>query len=126
MAEKTKAVDEDRPFVEPLNEWLANQPDMDQSKLARAIGVPQTYVNRWMRGVYSPQLSDLAAIERAMGLRKGYFLVKADFAEPFDKSPGVPDAINDDRNLTAAFKRLLLRSYEAAVEESKASRKTPR
>lgn len=119
--------DDDRPFAGVLREWLANnQNGLDQAKLARAIGVPQTYVNRWFRGVYSPQLRDLKAIEDAVGLRRGYFLERAGFVEPFEKVPGVLEAIQADDALSPAFKRTLIAAYEAAVAESVASRKTAR
>lgn len=86
---------------------------LSQVELAGKLGVAQSLVGRWETS-REPSLEMVNAIEVACGLTKGELLRRAGFV---GESPSVLLAIEADRKLTPAARRMLLASYRSAVKE---------
>jgi transcriptional regulator with XRE-family HTH domain len=92
---------------------------MTQAELARQLGVAQNTISRWSTGEVEPRLQDIAAVEAACRLPKGFLLRAAGFVE-HDNTAEM--AIAADHRLDAARRELLLAAYRAAVRQSKRDR----
>jgi transcriptional regulator with XRE-family HTH domain len=55
---------------------------LSQSEIGRRIGVDQTVVSTWVRGVTTPSVERILALDRVFGLRPGTLLERAGLIEP--------------------------------------------
>lgn len=84
----------------------------NQEALAKAVGVDQTTISRWMRGETRPTLERLATLEEAAGRPRGFVLRAAGF---IDDAVSARDALDLDEVLTPENRPVLLAAYDAAV-----------
>lgn len=89
---------------------------LTQAELARQLGVAQNTISRWSTGEVEPRLDDIAAVEGACKLPRGFLLRAAGYVE-HDSTPEM--AIAADHRLDDARRELLLAAYRAALKQSK-------
>jgi len=89
---------------------------LTQAELARQLGVAQNTISRWSTGEVEPRLDDIAAVESACKLPRGFLLRAAGYVE-HDSTPEM--AIAADHRLDDARRELLLAAYRAALKQSK-------
>ena len=90
---------------------------LTQVELAAMLGVAQNTISRWSTGDVEPRLDDIAAIEDACRLPRGYILRKAGYVSELI-SP--EEAIAADHRLDHARRELLIATYRAALSQSQA------
>lgn len=89
---------------------------LTQVELADYLGVAQNTVSRWSTGEVEPTLEQIAAIEDACGVDRGFILRAAGYVDETDS----PDAvIARDSRLTAPVRELLVAAYKAALRQSR-------
>ena len=91
---------------------------LTQIELADRLGVAQNTVSRWSTGEVEPSLEQIAAIEKACGVERGFILRAAGYVvESFS-----PDAlIARDARLEPSKRELLVAAYKAALRQSRRS-----
>jgi transcriptional regulator with XRE-family HTH domain len=85
-------------------------------QLAHQLGVAQNTISRWSTGDVEPRLDDIARVEQACGLPRGFILRSAGFV---DEGASPEDTIAADHRLDQPRRDLLLAAYRAAVSQSK-------
>jgi transcriptional regulator with XRE-family HTH domain len=55
---------------------------LSQREIGRRMGVDQTVVSTWVRGVATPSVERIVALDRMFGFRPGTLLERAGFVEP--------------------------------------------
>jgi transcriptional regulator with XRE-family HTH domain len=86
-----------------------------QEDLAEWLGVGQPTVSRWARGEVVPSVHEIAALEDALGLRRGWILIASGFVDP---ASDVEGAIDLDPVLSDDSRHLLKTLYRAATEQA--------
>lgn len=89
---------------------------LTQMQLAAELGVAQNTISRWSTGDVEPRLDDIARLEKACSLPRGYILRSAGYIEEF---VGPEDVIAGDSRLDQPRRDLLLAAYRAALSQSK-------
>lgn len=98
----------------PLHEAIAAAiGDRSQTELAEQLDVGQSNISKWMRGVTRPSLDDLVRLEEVCGRRRGFILKAAGYIE--ESAPSTAEAIQNDPRLDDLGRRIVLASYEAAL-----------
>lgn len=88
-----------------------------QDALADESGVPQHQISRIERGLLSPTLEEVAALERALGIGKGALLIASgaiEIALTFE------DAVEQDPTLSEEAKWFMLDAYHGHLRRSAA------
>lgn len=88
---------------------------LTQTQIAVALGVAQNTVSRWSTGEVEPSLGDIARLEEACGLPKGFVLRSAGYV---DESQRPEDVIAGDPRLDPPRRELILATYRVAVAQS--------
>lgn len=117
VRKRTRRMNQPPPIAAAIRSAYTGQ--MTQAELARQLGVAQNTISRWSTGEVEPRLEDIAAVEQACKLPKGFLLRAAGFVEQ-DTTPEM--AIAADHRLDAARRELLLAAYRAAVKQSRRER----
>jgi transcriptional regulator with XRE-family HTH domain len=115
--QRTRRANQPPPIALAIRSAYTGQ--MTQAELARQLGVAQNTISRWSTGEVEPRLEDIAAVELACKLPKGFLLRAAGFVEQ-DATPEM--AIAADHRLDAARRELLLAAYRAALKQSRRER----
>lgn len=89
---------------------------LTQMQLATELGVAQNTISRWSTGDVEPRLDDIARLEKACSLPRGYILRSAGYIDEF---LGPEDVIAGDSRLDQPRRDLLLAAYRAALSQSK-------
>lgn len=92
---------------------------MTQEELAAAVGLRQPAIQKWETG-RRPGLDRLAELEEKMGYDRGYVLRLAGYVTD---DGSVRARIQGDPLLTPGHRRIVLRTYDGAVEDSAAERR---
>jgi transcriptional regulator with XRE-family HTH domain len=71
---------------------------LSQREIGRRMGVDQTVVSTWVRGVATPSVERIVALDRMFGFRPGTLLERAGFVEPrsAEEALAAERAIDDD------------------------------
>ena len=91
---------------------------LTQVELAEELGVAQNTVSRWSTGDVEPSLDQIAAVEDACGLPRGFVLRAAGYVDASDSAEA---AIAADHRLDAARRDLMLATYKVALRQSRQS-----
>ena len=75
----------------------------------------QNTISRWSTGEVEPALGDIARLESACGLPRGFVLRSAGYV---DESHSAEDAIATDPRLDTPRRELILATYRVAVAQS--------
>ena len=86
-----------------------------QTQLAARLGVAQNTISRWSTGDVEPSLEDIARIEDACGVPRGYVLRSAGYVAD---SRSTEEMIAADTRLDQGQRELLLAAYRAAIRQS--------
>lgn len=106
----------------PLHEAIAAAiGDRSQTELADLLGVGQSNISKWMRGVTRPSIDDLARLEETCGRPRGFILTAAGYVQ-CPETPGVVEAIERDPLVGDDLRKVLLKTYELALELHRAAR----
>ena len=95
---------------------------LSQRQLGQAIGVRQSAVTQWERGVVIPRNAHVFAAEQALTLPPGSLACLLGFGPPIDSPPPAPpqpavvDAIAADEDLDDQQRQLLLGLYRSFTE----------
>jgi transcriptional regulator with XRE-family HTH domain len=92
---------------------LACEGRISQEALAATLNVAQSTISRWVRGVSSPSIEQVAALERAAGRPPGFVYREAGLVVEWS----VVDAINADPLLDEAGRAALLGAYRGLTVE---------
>jgi plasmid maintenance system antidote protein VapI len=100
----------------PLHEAIsAAIGDRSQTELADLLGVGQSNISKWMRGVTRPSLDDIVRLEKVCGRRRGFILKAAGYVD--EAVPSTAEAIENDPRLDDLGRRIVLATYEAALSQ---------
>lgn len=88
---------------------------LTQSQLAEALGVAQNTISRWSTGDVEPALADIARLEEACGVPRGFVLRSAGFVAD---AQSAEEAIEADPRLDVPRRELILATYRVAVAQS--------
>lgn len=91
---------------------------LTQMELADRLGVAQNTVSRWSTGEVEPSLDQIAAIEKACGVERGFILRAAGYV---DESHSPDALIARDARLEPSKRELLVAAYKAALRQSRRS-----
>jgi len=95
---------------------------LSQRQLGQAIGVRQSAVTQWERGVVIPRNAHVFAAEQALTLPPGSLACLLGFGPPTDRPPPAPpqpsvvEAIDADEDLDDQQRQLLLDLYHSFTE----------
>lgn len=92
---------------------------LTQMQVATELGVAQNTISRWSTGDVEPRLDDIARLEQACSLPRGFILRSAGYIDEF---AGPEDVIEGDTRLDQPRRDLLLAAYRAALSQSKRRR----
>ena len=93
----------------------AYQGRFTQSQLAARLGVAQNTISRWSTGDVKPSLQDVARIEDACDVPRGFVLRSAGYVIDLRSTE---EMINADINLTKEQRELLLVAYRVATRQN--------
>lgn len=93
----------------------AYQGRFTQSQLAARLGVAQNTISRWSTGDVKPSLQDIARIEDACDVPRGFVLRSAGYVIDLRSTE---EMINADINLTKEQRELLLVAYRVATRQN--------
>ncbi len=85
---------------------------MSQAELARQIDVHPSTIGRWVDGRPLDQLDQVAAMEDALGLRRGQLFIDAGYVDV--DIPSARSAIEHDGTLSPMLRRIVLDAYDSA------------
>jgi transcriptional regulator with XRE-family HTH domain len=85
-----------------------------QTQLAAQLGVAQNTISRWSTGDVEPSLEDIARMEDACGVPRGYILRAAGYVA---EARSTEEMIAADPQLDAGQRELLLAAYRAAIRQ---------
>jgi|1186.fasta_scaffold856051_2 transcriptional regulator with XRE-family HTH domain len=88
---------------------------IDQRDIAKAVGVEQSTISRWMRGATQPSFEKLKRLEDAAGRPRGFVLRLAGFIDEADGADA-RYAIHQDQALSVEAKSMLVAAYDAAAD----------
>jgi len=88
---------------------------LTQSQLADALGVAQNTISRWSTGDVEPALADIARLEQACGVPRGFVLRSAGYVAD---ALSAEEAIEADPRLDVPRRELILATYRVAVAQS--------
>ena len=94
---------------------------LTQPQLAELSSLTQSTLSRTEAGTHDPTVSEIVALEQAMGLTLGFLLVAGGFVEGL---AAVPLAIMGDKALSDRERDWLLAAYQAAVTASRPRKRT--
>ena len=86
-----------------------------QAELAARLGVAQNTISRWSTGDVKPSLQDVARIEDACDVPRGFVLRSAGYVIDLRSTE---EMINADINLTKEQRELLLVAYRVATRQN--------
>ncbi len=95
---------------------------LSQRRLGEAIGVRQSAITQWERGVVIPSNQHVFGAEQALTLPPGSLACLLGFGPPIDRPPPAPpppsvvDAIAADEDLDDQQRQLLLGLYRSFTE----------
>lgn len=116
----------DREAVDAVRSLIASELEdrgMQRQDLAAILGRDASVVTRLLSGGRRMQLTELAAVEDALGLLRGYFLRGADLV----RDPACPrEALANDPNLSPWYRDEMVAAYDRAVEGTARRRSTRR
>jgi len=93
-----------------------------QRQLGHAIGVRQSAITQWERGLVTPRNQHVLAAEQALNLPPGSLACLLGFGPPTDSPPPAPpqpsvvEAIDADEDLDDQQRQLLLDLYHSFTE----------
>ena len=93
----------------------AYQGRFTQSQLAARLGAAQNTISRWSTGDVKPSLQDVARIEDACDVPRGFVLRSAGYVIDLRSTE---EMINADINLTKEQRELLLVAYRVATRQN--------
>lgn len=88
---------------------------ISQDELAYRLGIGQPAVSRWKRGEVTPDLLELADIEKACGVPRSTILALAGWLEDMDPV-NIATAIALDKTLDPLDRRYLRRFFDSLLE----------
>lgn len=116
----------DRDAVDTVRTLIASELEdrgMQRQDLAAILDRDAAVVTRLLSGGRRLQLTELAAVEDALGLLRGHFLRGADLV----RDPACPrDALANDPNLSPWYRDEMVAAYDRAVEGTARRRSTRR
>ena len=112
-ARSARRLDEIPPLAASIRQAYRGR--LTQTELAGLLGVAQNTISRWSTGEVEPALGDIARLESACGLPRGFVLRSAGYV---DESHSAEDAIATDPRLDTPRRELILATYRVAVAQS--------